>query len=370
MPWPVEINTRGCESGPESNVYMTHAPPVRKGQSTPSDTARNDINHLWQGMPQDEVLARFHSKYAKLSDGCWHWDAAKDKRGYGQFCIRYKRFVAHRFAYEVLVGPIPNGLVLDHLCCNKSCVNPDHLEPVTVQVNSSRAGLKQRVGSRQSHCPLGHAMTVPNTIYHRNGRSTCRQCTKASQGRSRELRRLRLLAEREAMVRPKSQAEMLSDSIVNSLSLRPATIYQLMDRTGFTRDDLRGALQGLAKSGAIHIAGKFPPRGSNLGRGKPAHIWALNSDKRPIPLHMREGNRPLTPKASAEDQIRALNPDGGWWKVSRFNDARTLRSDIVAAALRAGCTAQQIIHASGGTPRQVYNAAMAARRRADREACE
>lgn len=69
-------------------------------------------------------------------DGCWEWTGAKTAAGYGQF-TRRKEY-AHRHAYEDLVGPIPEGLVIDHLCRNPSCVNPDHLEPVTQRENIRR----------------------------------------------------------------------------------------------------------------------------------------------------------------------------------------------------------------------------------------
>ncbi|MDP8961530.1 MAG: HNH endonuclease [Actinomycetota bacterium] len=70
---------------------------------------------------------------------CWEWLGGKDTWGYGTFTDEERRSIgAHRWAYQALVGPIPDGLTLDHLCCNPSCVNPAHLEPVTASENLSR----------------------------------------------------------------------------------------------------------------------------------------------------------------------------------------------------------------------------------------
>lgn len=86
--------------------------------------------------------ARFWAKVEK-SEGCWLWIGTGNRSGYGHFSIRGRggraKVGAHRFAYELAVGPIPDGLTIDHLCFNTSCVNPDHLEPVSQAENSKRA---------------------------------------------------------------------------------------------------------------------------------------------------------------------------------------------------------------------------------------
>jgi hypothetical protein len=87
--------------------------------------------------------ARFWS-YVTKTEGCWEWKGAKDGDGYGHLGVAGSVVGAHRYAYELLVGPIPEGLHLDHLCRNRPCVNPDHLEPVTQAVNVGRAN-KARV---------------------------------------------------------------------------------------------------------------------------------------------------------------------------------------------------------------------------------
>lgn len=78
------------------------------------------------------------NKYEVNESGCWIYKGALDKQGYGTFYYRQSGYKAHKIAYQLLVGPTPEGLVLDHLCKNKSCINPKHLEPVTQKENARR----------------------------------------------------------------------------------------------------------------------------------------------------------------------------------------------------------------------------------------
>ena len=83
---------------------------------------------------------RFDAQVAK-SDGCWQWTGTRNEAGYGQIGVEGRTMYAHRFAYEAFVGPIPDGLVVDHLCGDPSCVNPQHLEVVPQATNVRRGGL-------------------------------------------------------------------------------------------------------------------------------------------------------------------------------------------------------------------------------------
>lgn len=88
--------------------------------------------------------AVFWTTVDKRPDGCWVWTAHGNNRGYGRFRVGGRQAYAHRVAYELRNGPIPPGLTIDHLCRNKMCVNPAHLEPVTLRENALRGSLARQ----------------------------------------------------------------------------------------------------------------------------------------------------------------------------------------------------------------------------------
>lgn len=102
---------------------------------------------------------RFHARYAVSPAGCWEWTAGVDHAGYGKINDKGRCFRAHRVGYELLVGPIPAGLVLDHLCRNPPCVNPQHLEPVTDGENVRRGVGPTAANARKERCVRGHEFT-------------------------------------------------------------------------------------------------------------------------------------------------------------------------------------------------------------------
>lgn len=104
------------------------------------------------------------------SSGCWEWQGTLQKNGYSTFGLEAKSLRGHRWSYEHFIGPIPEGLQIDHLCRNRSCVNPEHLEPVTARENSRRA--------MRASCVNGHPFSEENTYMH-GGRRYCRTCRSA-----------------------------------------------------------------------------------------------------------------------------------------------------------------------------------------------
>lgn len=121
--------------------------------------------------------------------GCLNWTGAKNQKGYGRLRAKGRGLVLpHRIAYELAKGPIPEGLVIDHLCRNPACCNPDHLEAVTQQENARRgnSGLKNAI---KTHCPQGHPYDKANTYRPPSGDRMCRTCVYARQRAARRKRR-------------------------------------------------------------------------------------------------------------------------------------------------------------------------------------
>ena len=133
-------------------------------------------------MVKDETQARFWARIDK--DGpvpearpdlgpCWLWTGAVSAEGYACFLAGVK---AHRFAWELANGPVPEWLVIDHLCRVRHCLNPAHLEPVTNRENILRGEGPPAQNARKTQCPTGHEYTPENTYRYPDGRRQCREC--------------------------------------------------------------------------------------------------------------------------------------------------------------------------------------------------
>ncbi len=115
-----------------------------------------------------EKLLRDH---VAITESCWIWTGALKEKGYGQVNWRGNNKRAHRLFYECFKGPIPEGMMLDHLCRVRRCVNPDHLEPVTAKTNSQRGYFAMK-----THCPRGHEYSGENLIISKKGHRHCKAC--------------------------------------------------------------------------------------------------------------------------------------------------------------------------------------------------
>ena len=139
------------------------------------------------------MIARFFSHVARDASGCWLWTGGLTHNGYGQFSIGRRKIRAHRFAYELFIGPIADGYEIDHVkargCFFRNCVHPAHLEQVTSAVNTSRGDSPSARNARKTHCARGHELAGTNLHVRPDGRRRCRACEAArvARFRAREL---------------------------------------------------------------------------------------------------------------------------------------------------------------------------------------
>lgn len=127
------------------------------------------------------MISRFWQKVSQTGNicECWIWTASLND-GYGRPQINGKHVYAHKYSYEHVFGPVPEGLQLDHLCRDRACVNPYHLEPVTTQENTKRGDQRKFAGCRQkakTHCPSGHEYAGENLLVC-GGKRYCRACNR------------------------------------------------------------------------------------------------------------------------------------------------------------------------------------------------
>lgn len=126
----------------------------------------------------ERTSARFAAKISPISSGCWLWTGAIQKHGYGIFSFQGKCRLAHRVAYEIFKGPIPDGLTIDHACRIRNCVNPAHLRPMTNAENVRIGVGPSAIHAKKTECPRGHSYTPENTYEYRGSRY-CKACAHA-----------------------------------------------------------------------------------------------------------------------------------------------------------------------------------------------
>lgn len=149
-----------------------------------AETLLDRLTRQWR----EDAAGRFWERVEKgAPEDCWPWRQTVSAGGYGVWKLRGQFTYAHRFAYELAFGPIPDGLVIDHLCRTRACCNPHHLEAVTGTENVRRGESPSAQNSRKTHCPQGHPYDHRNTIWVQTKRQ-CRACQRALQ-RTPEFRR-------------------------------------------------------------------------------------------------------------------------------------------------------------------------------------
>jgi hypothetical protein len=146
----------------------------------------------------DPDLERFRSKCSPQASGCVLWTGSTMWKGYGRFFVDGKTIRAHRFSYA-LSGDLPSHLQLDHLCRNRLCVNPLHLEAVTARQNVMRSPIAPaRINAEKTHCPKGHSYSGANLFVRTNGIRECRECGRAESRRYQARKRAERKAARAA----------------------------------------------------------------------------------------------------------------------------------------------------------------------------
>jgi hypothetical protein len=159
-----------------------------------SDRIKDGVRAMKEFIIDDEAISRFASKIEFNEMGCLIWKAHCNKDGYGQFWIRRvsgKKIaaMAHRVGYEMMHGGVPQNMQLDHLCRNRQCVNPFHLEPVTTIENTRRGKVTKGWCRDTNLCPYGHEYTEESTYINPNGSRQCRLCMRTLENQRRKAKR-------------------------------------------------------------------------------------------------------------------------------------------------------------------------------------
>jgi hypothetical protein len=138
--------------------------------------------------PKRTLRERFDEKWMpEPNTGCWLWTGAVGLTGYSQIKVDGRCSTAHRVGWKLYRGPIPSGLVVDHLCRTRACVNPDHLRLVTQRINATENSVgPTAINAAKTHCKVGHQFTPDNVYLNRAGERKCRMCMKLNQRRRRQ----------------------------------------------------------------------------------------------------------------------------------------------------------------------------------------
>lgn len=150
----------------------------------PCHTKRNASRYTKTKTERPTPEDRFHGKYVVAPNGCWIWISSVNAKNYGQLYVRGRLVFAHRFSYELHVGPISDGLEIDHLCRVTLCVNWRHLEQVTARENTLRGFSPSAIAARKAACVNGHEYTAASTYFY-GPYGACRRCRTCDSARHR-----------------------------------------------------------------------------------------------------------------------------------------------------------------------------------------
>lgn len=156
-------------------------------------------------------LRRF--QYKVDANNCWVWQKAISSTGYGSFYYDGRVQRAHRISYMHYVGPIPDNLVLDHLCRNKACVNPAHLEVVTHKTNVLRGIGPSANNAKKTACPRGHEYTPENSVLRRDGKF-CKVCKSAFAARNYQRTRIKKMANWHVRTANKASSRISPEHVI------------------------------------------------------------------------------------------------------------------------------------------------------------
>ncbi len=151
---------------------------------------------------------QFEAQYEVADNDCWLWTGPQDRDGYGQMRLLGGMIRAYRFSYELHIGPIPDGLVIDHQCDTRLCVNYRHLETVTNRENILRGNGPSAKNARKTHCLYGHPFDGTNTRVY-VGRRYCQECVRI-RARKYQTRKRRAAGVPERVIGPRSKKLALS----------------------------------------------------------------------------------------------------------------------------------------------------------------
>lgn len=152
--------------------------PIPEGARTRVRVVHYKGEHLI--FSRDQMSRLFWKKIGRTAVGCWEWTGVKFPHGYGKLTLAKRTLYPHRVSYEIHRGAIPEGLHIDHLCRNRACCNPAHLEAVTCRENIMRSPIAPAaINAAKTHCDSGHEFNETNTGRNADGTRYCRACARA-----------------------------------------------------------------------------------------------------------------------------------------------------------------------------------------------